>query len=219
MFETMDEKLGFLSTCETGYVNDALNLLGIKNCIIENALPLKRGETVVGQAFTAQLSRIRKDEKRYTLYEVANECPIGRVLVYSGAEGYTLLGENISTLMCNKGIKAVVLDGKCRDVDGISALPMQVFCEGASPRLTPPDLVITDIDATIYINGVKVNPGDVIIGDSDGVVVIPLERLDDVIKQVEWVAEVEHEAAEAIKDNIDIIDFQAIIYKKKNPRV
>lgn len=215
MLKTMNKKLDFLSTCETGYINDALNLLGIKNCVIENALPFRRGEIVVGQAFTAQLSRIRGDEKYYTLYDVADACPKGRVLVYSGVEGFTLLGENISTLMSEKGIKAVILDGKCRDVDRIYELSMSVFCYGVSPRLTPPDLLITDIDVPVFFGGVKINPGDVIIGDCDGVIVIPLERIDDVIKQAEWVSEVEKEAAIAIKNNISIKDFQGIIFKKK----
>lgn len=68
MLMTIEEKLEFLSECETGYVTDALNLLGIQNCWIENVLPLKSRKAIVGQAFTAQLIRIRGDEKCYTLY-------------------------------------------------------------------------------------------------------------------------------------------------------
>lgn len=219
MLMTIEEKLEFLSECETGYVTDALNLLGIQNCWIENVLPLKSRKAIVGQAFTAQLIRIRGDEKCYTLYEVAEECPANRILVYSGTEGYALLGENISTIMCNKGIKAVVLDGKCRDIDGITELTMPVFCQGATTRLTPKDLQITKIDVPIFIGGAKVNSGDIVVGDSDGVVIIPLERLDDVLKQIEWVAKVEHEAAEALKNKVSIEEFKKIIAKKKKPCV
>lgn len=220
MTRTMNQKLEFLSTCQTGYVNDALGLLGIKNCSIANLLPLRRGEVVVGQAFTAQLTRNRGKEKSYTLYEVAETCPKGKVLVYAGGEGFALIGDNIATLMNNKGIKGVILDGKCRDVDDILELSMPVFCEGATTRLTPSDLQITDLDVSIFIREIKINPGDVIIGDSDGAVVIPLEQLDDVIKQVEWVAQVEEEAAEALKNKaISAEEFQKIIFKKRKPRI
>lgn len=193
-------------------------MLGIKNCLVKSALPLKSGKVVVGQAFTAQLTRLRGYEKRYTLYETASACPAGKVLVYSGVEDFALLGENIATLMCNKGIKAAVFDGKCRDVDGITDLSMQVFCNGVTTCTLPPDLAITEIDVPIIIGGIKVNPGDVIVADSDGVVVIPLEKLDEVIEQAEWVAEVEHESAEALKTEISPEEFQKIIFKKKKPR-
>lgn len=218
MLVNIKEKLEFLKTCETGYVTDALNLLGIKNCWIDDVLPLASKGVIVGQVFTAKLTRIRDNENRYTLYDVAEATPKDRILVYAGSEGYSVLGENISTLLCNKGIRAVVLDGKCRDVDGISNLSMPVFCKGASPRIIPPDLQITDLDVPVIIEGVKVNPGDVMIGDSDGVVLIPLERFDEVLKQVRWVAEVEKEAAEAL-GKVGMKEFEKIIFKKKKPRL
>lgn len=218
MLVDIKEKLEFLETCETGYVTDALNLLGIKNCWIDNVLPLASKGVVAGQVFNAKITRIRDNEKRYTLYDVAEATPKGRILVYAGAEDYTILGENISTLLCNKGIKAVVLDGRCRDVDGISSLSMPVFCKGPSPRINPPDLQITELDVPVIIGGIKINPGDIIIGDSDGVVLIPLERLDEVLKQVKWVSEVEKEAAEAL-GKVEIKEFEKIIFKKKKPRL
>lgn len=181
-------------------------------------LPLTSNRVVVGQVFTAALTRTKGNEKCYTLYDVAEATPKDRILVFAGAGGFSVLGENISTLLCNKGIKAVVLDGRCRDVDGISSLDMPVFCKGPSPRITPPDLQITDINIPVTISGVQINPGDIIIGDSDGIVLIPIDKFDETIKQVEWVAEVEKEAAEAL-GKVSIKEFEKIIFKKKKLRV
>lgn len=219
MLKTMDEKLELLGTFETGYVTDALNLLGIKNCCIDNVLPIKKGKLIVGQAFTVQISRIRGYEKFFGLYEVVESCQAGSILVYAGAEGSVLLGENIITTIDNRGVKAVVLDGKCRDIDGIEEVEMPVFCEGVGVRLSTPDLQVTGLNVPIFIHNVKVNPRDIIIGDSDGVVVIPLEKVDDVLKQVEWIAKIEHEASEALKKKVSIKEFKKIISKKNEPTV
>lgn len=223
MKKTMEEKLAFLRTCETGYITDALNLLGIKNCWAKGVLPLRDKGTVAGPAFTAQLTRIQGHEKTYTMYDVVRDCPKGHVAVFAGVEGLLLVGGNITTLAQKKGIEAVVLDGKCRDVEAISALDMPVFLTGIEVEMTPSDLKITHINAPghpVRCNGATIYPGDIVVGDADGVVVIPAGRLDDVMYQAEWVASVERESAERLvnETDIDVDDFVKALYRKKQLR-
>ncbi len=215
MAKGLADAIAFLKTCETGFVTDALNLLGIRNCWVDKSLPFTRGRVAVGPAFTAQLSKGRG--KSYSLYDVAKACPEGSFLVFAGMRGEVFVGGNIMTNCHHKGIVGVVMDGRCRDADTIAALPMPVFSEGVGARLST-DLRITAIDLPVECNGAAIAPGDMLIGDSDGVVSIPQERLEDVLYQTEWVATVERQAVEALEKKVGIDEFVAVISRKKTPR-
>jgi 4-hydroxy-4-methyl-2-oxoglutarate aldolase len=99
-------------------------------------------------------------------------------------------GDIVSMMAANAGIQAIVIDGMARDSAGIVEAGLPVFSRG----ITPNSCVRSGpgrVGHPIVAGGVAVQPGDVIVGDRDGVVVIPQARLDEVIARVEAIRNAE----------------------------
>ena len=222
--KTFEEKLQFMREhCETGYATDALNLLQIEYCWVESVQLQNNDKVTVAEAFTAQFSLVRDSEMEnpVNMYQAVDKCPPAHMLFIAGIHDYQRVGINVMTRACNRGIAAVVVEGKNRDIKGIQELPMPMYSQGFSPkhpRLSQKFHHETGV--TIHIGGAKINTGDVVIADGDGVVIIPRERFDEVFYQMEMIAEVEQQAAEANanKKDMHVDDFLKIIGQKKNPR-
>ena len=87
-------------------------------------------------------------------------------------------------------MSAVVIDGTVRDCKEIKELGLPVFCKGVTPAGPYKDLG-GNINTVIHCGGVVVNPGDIIVADDDGVVVVPLADGEDVLKQARSRAKLE----------------------------
>ncbi|WP_434053531.1 MAG: RraA family protein [Roseibium sp.] len=114
---------------------------------------------------------------------------------FAGHTGCAAGGDGLTGMMKNCGAAGFVTDGPMRDYDGIVKVGLPVWCAGitpASPHMSGPGSVGTPIQ----IGGQEIETGDMIVADRDGVVVIPFERLDEVIANLEKVR-----AAEQAQDN------------------
>jgi 4-hydroxy-4-methyl-2-oxoglutarate aldolase len=117
-------------------------------------------------------------------------------------------------LALNRGLEAVVLDGGTRDVSEIEE-KIPLFCRKPVIRPTESRYKLTQVKVTVNCDGAMVSPGDIVVGDRDGIIVIPASRLDDVIYQCEMITGVETEMGEALKRKAPVDELKAIIKKKK----
>jgi regulator of RNase E activity RraA len=92
------------------------------------------------------------------------------------------LGDVLTTRMQVRGVVGVVADGGMRDVSEIRALGMPTFCSGPAAPASPSALIPMAIQQPIGCGGVLVFPGDIMVGDEDGVAVIPAHLAEDVAK-------------------------------------
>jgi regulator of RNase E activity RraA len=121
------------------------------------------------------------------------------MLACDGFTGTAVIGDLAAGMMRNKGVAAFVTDGLARDRAGIIATGMPLFCMGIqpnSPALNGPGVV----GAPVVIGGVAVRPGDIVVGDADGVVVVPLERAEAVLDSLAQVRAAEARAEQAVRD-------------------
>ena len=120
------------------------------------------------------------------------EVEAGDVLVVAtgGWRGCAAAGDRVTGMARNGGAVALVTDGLVRDFDGIVEVGLPVFCAGLTPN-SPYGKGPGTVGAPVVIGGVSVSSGDVILGDRDGVVVVPFDRLDAVIAEVARVGELE----------------------------
>jgi len=217
---TLDEKMGVIRKCETAFVVDAMNLMGLTHWWVDDVAPLKEGSMMVGQAFTARLTRLRKNEPAINAYQLVDQCPEGKVLIIANIKETFLIGGNVVTSASNKGIAGMVIEAKNRDIADIRPLPMPVFSHGVGVKVLPSPIKVSfEYGMPIEMGGGKIYPDDIIMGDDNGVIVIPSEHLDEILYQLEMIVEVEKEAAAALKENkMDMDEFAKIIAKKKNLR-
>jgi len=87
-----------------------------------------------------------------------------------------LLGSNNSLAFFNKGARALVTDGGCRDTDEVIIEKVPVFCRYISRTMVQARMEFESMNRPINCGGVLVRPGDIIVGDGDGVVVVPQEK-------------------------------------------
>ena len=110
----------------------------------------------------------------------------------SGYDNAAVIGDNVAIMAKNKGLKAIVTDGMVRDVGGILAAGIPVFCAGVSPN-SPYSLGPGSVGLPVAINGVPIESGDLLVGDRDGVVVVAQAMIDRVIESLAVVTQLENE--------------------------
>jgi 4-hydroxy-4-methyl-2-oxoglutarate aldolase len=139
------------------------------------------------------------------------------VLEGHGIERY-FLGENVVTGCMQAGGQAIVVDGGARDFLEIQTLGFPLFCR--FPAILPRTSVleIVDVNVPIFCAGAQVWPGDVVVGDNDGVISIPLEALDNVLKMLTVITECEHEQRRIIKKNLPIEKMAEVSARKRSGR-
>jgi regulator of RNase E activity RraA len=104
------------------------------------------------------------------------------VVAAGGIVERALCGDMSATRFQAKGIAGVVIDGATRDVRGTRELRFPIFARGVTPRSNhyPQELDHGAVNVPVVCGGVLVRPGDIIIGDDDGVVVVPLEMAEEI---------------------------------------
>lgn len=180
-----------LSRASTASIATQLYKRGLRNQFIQGVTPVApKAQNMVGHAFTLRYIPAREDRNPIEVFQnpahpqrVAVEtCPPGQVLVMDARQDAraATAGSILVTRMAVRGCAGVVSDGGFRDYQGIGELDMPAFCAGPS---APTNLTLheaLDINVPIGCGGVAVFPGDVIVGDRDGVMVIPAHLADDI---------------------------------------
>jgi regulator of RNase E activity RraA len=157
-----------------GNVCDAMDRLGAMDARIKPVDPHSR---LCGPALTV---RTRPGDN-LVVWKALDVAGPGDVLVIATSEFSTTstLGENVVKVARAQGLAGIVTDGMCRDVSGIRATGFPVFCAGFVPS-SPSKDGPGEIGAPVSCGGIAVSSGDLVIGDEDGVAVVPRGDLEEV---------------------------------------
>lgn len=207
--------LAKLRGIQTGIITDALTRLGIGGWM-QGVYPAREDARVFGPAATIRFGPRRGvDQLPMSFYEVIRGIEPGSVLVIE-AQGTdtSVFGDNIATCGQVQGLAGMVSDARARDFSEIRSLDMPVFCQGPTIRL-PIDIELVAHGVPITCGGAQVNPGDIVMGDGDGVVVIPGGAVRDVLFQAEDMAVVEGDLARAVRTGASVKAIAAILARKK----
>jgi regulator of RNase E activity RraA len=144
---------------------------------------------IVGRAWTAVLRPVLKqDDRAYPNYalQILDEAPAGSVLVYVLEGGLEIagMGNLMATTAQVRGLEATVIDGAVRDVRELREIGHQVFARRISPATSVGRLVSVSKQTPVRCAEVAVHPGDYIVGDLDGVVVVPQAAAEQVIARL-----------------------------------
>jgi regulator of RNase E activity RraA len=184
--------LALLNTVSTATLTTLLYKRGFRNVFIQGARPLRPGQRLAGPAYTLRYIPSREDldgveafrDPRHPQRVAVEEIPAGAVLVMDcrGDASVASAGSILATRLQVRGAAGIVTDGGLRDAAGIARLDMPAWCAGPS---APTNLIrhhALDLNAPIGCGGVPVYPGDVMVGDDDGVVCIPAHLAEEVAR-------------------------------------
>jgi 3-hexulose-6-phosphate synthase/6-phospho-3-hexuloisomerase len=189
---SMEEELvAILREVSTPNVSDAMHRKGA----MRDIHPVNLGTKIVGTAITVQ-TFAGDWAKTVEAIDIAGP---GNVIVIYNGDNYIAPWGGLATLSCKvKGIEGVVVDGAVRDVDEIRNMNYPIFASAIVPNAGEPK-GMGEINAEITCGGQTVRPGDYIVGDDSGVVVIPKERAYEIARRAKEVEKNESRLFEEIR--------------------
>ena len=179
-----------------------LSRLGIRDAYLQGPLPWTPGKSVVGPALTLQFMPIREDQYAQNEYDDP-ELQLHRHVLYHTQPGDVVVvdargdlssgifGEMMLTYFKGKGGAGVVIDGCIRDYPNAKDLDLGLWLKGVTPNYhTQTSIFPYAVNVPIACADTLVMPGDIIVADDDGVVVVPVSLAADLVKKasehVEW---------------------------------
>jgi len=188
----------------TAALADVLDARGLHDQTLPPSIrPLQRGATVAGRAFTVQGRKIEAVDHETSIRGVLamlGEVPADHVAVYACEHDVSAhLGELSVTSLKALGVAGCVLDGGCRDTRFILDEGFPVFCRFVTPEDSTWRWHVEATQVPITIGRVRIEPGDWIVGDDDGVVAVPAAVAEEVLVQAETKASTESEIRVAVR--------------------
>ncbi len=179
-----EETRRLLRLTSTATLTTQLFKRGLRNTFIQGARRLTSVSSVmVGEAFTLRMIPAREDldhpgmfaDRSHPQRRAIEECPAGAVLAIDCRKDTRggCLGDILIARLLERGVAGVVADGALRDTPQIAALALPVYAGGAAAPASFGIHHAVDLNQPIACGDVAVFPGDVLVGDEDGVVVVP----------------------------------------------
>ena len=204
-----DIQIEALRTIPTQTVIDALWVKGYPSTMIEGARPLQPAQRMAGRAVTLRYVPHRPDlaedkprgveSAEYVAFEL---CGPGEILVVDALGWrYSSIGGDIKFFrLYQRNVGGLVTDGSVRDSSSLKEYGFPVYCYSTTAKQGPADFWPWQVNDSIQCGGVLIRPGDGLVGDDDGVVVVPGKMVDEVIR----IAGERHAVEEVIKTQLEI---------------
>ncbi len=191
-----------LSQITTATISYQLLKRGIRDVFMQGIVPLSPGgERLVGEAYTLRYIPVREDPSDLSaLGSAANlarraieECPAGAILTVDARREVHCgtVGDILVTRLMVRGVAGVVTDGGVRDAEAVREIGLPVYSAGAAAPASPTLHMPVGLQEPISCGGVAVFPGDIIVADGDGCVVVPQALADSIAEDAAAQEEIE----------------------------
>src|SRR6478609_3447314 len=180
---------GFKSTYAAS-VSDAVELVTGKNGTMRYDMKLMTGTNMVGRAVTALARPAPAAQATATLavkhsVEIIDDAKPGEVgvIVMEGTLDIAAMGNLMATAAVERGMAGMVLDGAIRDLWDVRRMGLTVYARSKTPRTAVGHYATVARNVPVECGGVTVRPGDIIVADEDGVVVVPQDHAAEILKR------------------------------------
>jgi len=211
-----DETREKLKAVSTATICTALFKRGLRNQLIQNVHPLNAGlGNMVGAAFTLRYIPAREDLNPITVFQdrghpqrkAVEECPPGAVFVVDSRKDprAASAGSILVARLMKRGVAGIVTDGGFRDSAEIAKLTISSYHNRPSP---PTNLTVhqaIEINGPIGCGDAPVFPGDIVVGDAEGVVVVPAEIADEIADEATEMTAFEDFVSEKVLEGRSIL--------------
>ncbi|MEM3046792.1 MAG: RraA family protein [Candidatus Bathyarchaeia archaeon] len=207
--EDLAELLIGLRMTPTASLSDALDRMGKPGFMSHELRPIIPGVKIVGPAVTVKHKKAAKTTSFNLCLELIDKAKPGDVFVVSGdldLRDVGLLGGLMATAAKARGMAGAILDGGVRDVRELREMGFQVFSRSVIPTTSLGRTDIEAVNVPIVCGGVTVNPGDIIVADDDGVVVLPRASAQEALKRANEYDEVERKEAEDLRRGAPLVE-------------
>lgn len=204
-FKLVEEKLS------SSIISDVLDGMGIRGQAMDTRIrPVQDDMIIVGYAATMLMSdQYDYTKDTFTLqFQAIDALKEGEVMMVcsNGSERAALWGELLSTAARYRGARGAIIDGVARDINLIREMNFPVFAKGINPISSKGRIIAVDHGCPVKMGGVMVHPGDLVVADIDGVVVVPGDKAEEVVEQALDVAARETQTRDELKKGAGLYD-------------
>lgn len=197
-----------LQSCYSGAVYDVMRDLGLNPRVLQRAiLGLESNMKVAGPVFTVLGRPDPAIDAHQSLLEwtgLLSRAPAGHVVICQPQDDVrALMGELSAEALKLRGVRGYIVDGGCRDTELICEQGFPVFCRYTSPIDIVGSWRPEAFDEPITIGNVTIHPGDYVLADRDGIILIAGAEAEDVIARTEAVMSTESELRRAVRSGQD----------------
>jgi 4-hydroxy-4-methyl-2-oxoglutarate aldolase len=219
----MDELVSRLAKLDTCAASDALDRLGLRGATI-GIRPVWPCARIVGRAVTCKIKPAGLEKSKVHLGTPAIEAAKASDIIVvdnGGRPDVSAWGGLLSLASKQKGLSGVVIDGACRDVDESRDVGFPVYARAVVPVTARGRIMQDSINQEIQCGGVQVHPGDLVIADGSGVVIIPSSRAQEVVSEAEKIAAHEAKMAEAVRSGRSVVEvmetlgYESMLHKER----
>lgn len=201
----MEDNIQRASKLDTTSISDALDRLGIAGQCL-GIKPLDHRFRLAGRAFTILYGPASTPPGTVGDYIDDLEPDTVVVLDNGGRENATVWGDILTTMAHRRRLAGTVIDGACRDVHLSLSLGYPIFSRSYSMRTGKDRVQVEATNGPVNIGDARVNAGDLLRGDADGVVVIPRVHENAVLEIAEEIDAVEGRILAAVRDGMRLVD-------------
>ncbi len=197
----------FLKLSTTNF-SDAMDKVGVRGAVI-GIRPMYDCPRIVGRAVTIKVTAAGMMKSKHHLgVQAIDSSEEGDIIVIDnrGDLNNNCWGEVLSMGAKMKGVSGVVVDGAARDIDMCNEFEFPVYARGTIPITARGRIMQESFNAVIRIGDVQVRPGDIIMADINGVVVIPVEKVDEVLEAAEDIFKKEAAMVRDLKNGVSMLE-------------
>ena len=205
----MDKIVERFKKLDTTCVSDAMDKIGIE-CSVYGVKPIQRGEKICGRAFTVHYAPC--GAVKGTVGDFLDDVEPGQVIVIdnAGRDNCTVWGDIMAKTAKKYGIAGTVIDGVCRDIPAVIECQYPIFSKGYYMRTGKDRVYVDAVNVPVTLSDIQVCPGDIVLGDDTGVVIIPQSRAEEVADIAENIDRKEQEILALVAQGYKLKDARAM---------
>ncbi len=187
----------------TSTISDTLDKFGIAGGC-HGIAPVVSGVKMVGTAYTVRYIPI--GATKGTVGDYIDDVLPGDVIVLdnNGRTDCTVWGDILTVTAKMRGISGTVIDGVCRDIPTVLKEKYPIFSRGRFMMTGKDRVMVEATQVVVSIGKVQVKPGDILVGDDSGVVVVPQEMAEKVLEAAKTIEEAENRIVEAVRGGLSL---------------
>lgn len=193
-------------------VSDALDALGLRGATCGIRPLQEKWRKIVGPAVTMRMTAVGvTPQKTHLGMNAIASAKAGDVIVIdnSGKMDISCWGGILANAAKSKGVAGTVIDGCCRDLDDCIDVDYTVYARGTVVHTARGRAIEESTNQMIQFGGVQVRPGDIVLGDSSGIVIVPREHMEEVLAKAEQLWQKEEDMIAEIRAGADILEVDA----------
>jgi regulator of RNase E activity RraA len=214
----IDNEVVALKQYPTALITDALRRLGVQNAWTSGlAKRSTQSSRMVGRAVILNYAWIVDGTERNVAgqFDIIEQSPPGSILLYAalGVDAW-LIGDNVANFSRNFDLGGIAVDGGARDADDLADFDLPVFTRSLSTAPYANKIWLEAVNSPTRFAGAQVKHGDIVVGDTDGIVIVPKESAADLIIQLADLEKIELALGNAIAQRSPLSEINKIASRK-----